>query len=303
MANLIEYSRLTVAHLRSFGLLLAYPNSFKDVTIGTKLKDHFAKVAESVRNHRETDQSRSDRDLAHLAAAIIEIFPLLPSSAQAAQWLSPLVQSAAELLTMNVPDFDQIVVPLTSFANKFAQMSVGHFFEHFAQPSYMALFRRILSCEGAAPLREEIARNSALLTSMVLPQPTTPSAPQEFALIIRTLLRHDPAFLAGGGNLLAALQATWAAIDWRALEESGSQMPQLAMLKHARTSAKCLSIHVCTVPGSEALLFELLPALTCRIAADFASVRLGITRLLAEESRRRAVLERFLDFAKKPASV
>ncbi|KAJ7563398.1 hypothetical protein O6H91_03G108600 [Diphasiastrum complanatum] len=172
LVNLAHYKNLTMPLLQGLARLLELLSNWFNVTLGGKLMEHLKKwlepdkLATSVKSWKAGEEPK-------IAAAIIELFHLLPSAA--GKFLDELVQLTMQLEAalpqgqvyseLNSP----YRLPLTKFLNRYATEAVDYFLAHLTLPVHFRRFMDIIKSEDGQPLREELARSSSKIVLACFP--------------------------------------------------------------------------------------------------------------------------------------
>ncbi|KAL3681984.1 hypothetical protein R1sor_000006 [Riccia sorocarpa] len=179
LVNLAHYKNLTMPLLQGLARLLELLSNWFNVTLGDRLMEHLKKwlepdkLAASQKSWKQGEEPK-------IAAAIIELFHLLPSAAS--RFLDPLTGLTIQLeealpqgqvySALNSP----YRVPLAKFLNRYTAEAVDYFLARLTQPAYFRRFMDIIRSEIGQPLREELSKSSAKVInccfSHVHPAPT-----------------------------------------------------------------------------------------------------------------------------------
>ncbi|KAL2624095.1 hypothetical protein R1flu_008340 [Riccia fluitans] len=168
LVNLAHYKNLTMPLLQGLARLLELLSNWFNVTLGEKLMEHLKKWLEPEKL-AASQKSWKQGEEPKIAAAIIELFHLLPSAAS--RFLDPLVVLTIQLeealpvgqvySELNSP----YRVPLAKFLNRYSVEAVDYFLARLTQPAYFRRFIDIIRSEIGQSLREELSRSSAKIIS------------------------------------------------------------------------------------------------------------------------------------------
>ncbi|CAM6100600.1 unnamed protein product [Calypogeia fissa] len=184
LVNLAHYKNLTMPLLQGLARLLELLSNWFNVTLGEKLMEHLKKWLEPEKL-AASQKSWKVGEEPKIAAAIIELFHLLPSAA--GRFLDPLVVLTIQLeealpqgqvySELNSP----YRVPLTKFLNRYATEAVDYFLARLTQPAYFRRFLDIIRSEIGQTLREELARSSGKIISSAFSHAQISPSPEEAA--------------------------------------------------------------------------------------------------------------------------
>ncbi|GLJ07095.1 hypothetical protein SUGI_0058030 [Cryptomeria japonica] len=173
LVNLAHTKSLTMPLLQGLARLLELLSNWFNVTLGCKLLDHLKKWQEPEKL-AQTQKAWKAGEEPKIAAAIIELFHLLPSAAS--KFLDELVQIIMDLEAalpqgqvyseLNSP----YRLPLTKFLNRYATDAVDYFLARLNQPKYFRRFMNIIRSETGQPLREELAKSPKKIIANAFPQ-------------------------------------------------------------------------------------------------------------------------------------
>ncbi|KAH9662788.1 non-specific serine/threonine protein kinase [Citrus sinensis] len=193
LVNLAHTKNLSMPLLQGLARLLELLSNWFNVTLGGKLLEHLKKWLEPEKL-AQTQKSWKAGEEPKIAAAIIELFHLLPQAAS--RFLDELVTLTIDLEGALPPGqvFSEINspyrLPLTKFLNRYATLAVDYFLSRLSEPKYFRRFMYIIRSDAGQPLREELAKS---------PQKILASAFAEF------LPKSEAAVTAGSSTPPAAL--------------------------------------------------------------------------------------------------
>ncbi|KAE9606640.1 putative transcription-associated protein [Lupinus albus] len=162
LVNLAHTKNLSMPLLQGLARLLELLSNWFNVTLGGKLLEHLKrwlepeKLAQSQKSWKAGEEPR-------IAAAIIELFHLLPAAAS--KFLDELVTLTIDL-EVALPAgqvYSEINspyrLPLTKFLNRYAPLAVDYFLARLSEPQYFRRFMYIICSEAGQPLRDELAKS------------------------------------------------------------------------------------------------------------------------------------------------
>lgn len=179
LVNLAHTRSLTMPLLQGLARLLELLSNWFNVTLGLKLMEHLRKWLEPEKL-AQTQKSWKAGEEPKIAAAIIELFHLLPAAA--GKFLDELVTLTMQLEAALLPGqvYSELNspyrLPLTKFLNRYATDAVDYFLARLAQPNYFRRFMDIIRSEAGQVLREELARSPEKIISTLSPQSNLPAA-------------------------------------------------------------------------------------------------------------------------------
>jgi hypothetical protein len=157
LLQLKEYTRLTVPLLRGLFRLLTLLGSLFNKTLSERLLDHLRKWTDPTTIIGHKVWVAGEEPL--VAAAIIDIFSVLPSSAP---FIEHLVKTCIKLESTFHLFKSRLVEqpyrrPLARYLNKHAQYAAGFFFPRLKTPMYSELFQHVIQLDESIELREYIS--------------------------------------------------------------------------------------------------------------------------------------------------
>ncbi|GAB4848475.1 hypothetical protein Ancab_003180 [Ancistrocladus abbreviatus] len=175
LVNLADTKKLNMPLLQGLARLLELLSTWFNVTLGGKLLEHLKKWLEPEKL-AQSQKSWKAGEEPKIAAAIIELFHLLPTAA--GKFLDELVTLTIDLEAALPPGqfYSEVNspyrLPLTKFLNRYPTAAVDYFLARLSQPKYFRRFMYIIRSDAGQMLREELAK---------LPQEILASAFPEFA--------------------------------------------------------------------------------------------------------------------------
>ncbi|XXG86133.1 hypothetical protein AAC387_Pa11g1088 [Persea americana] len=173
LINLANTRSLTMPLLQGLARLLELLSNWFNVTLGGKLLEHLKKWLEPEKL-AQCQKSWKPGEEPKIAAAIIELFHLLPQAA--GKFLDDLVSLTIDLEGALPPGqfYSEINspyrLPLTKFLNRYATDAVDYFLARLGQPKYFRRFMYIICSDAGLPLREELAKSPQKILSSAFPQ-------------------------------------------------------------------------------------------------------------------------------------
>lgn len=173
LVNLAYTKNLSMPLLQGLARLLELLSSWFNVTLGGKLLEHLKKWLEPEKL-AQSQKSWKAGEEPKVAAAIIELFHLLPSAA--GKFLDELVTLTIDLEGALPPGqfYSEINspyrLPLTKFLNRYPTAAVDYFLARLNQPKYFRRFMYIIKSDAGQPLREELARSPQKIIASAFPE-------------------------------------------------------------------------------------------------------------------------------------
>ncbi|CAI9763537.1 unnamed protein product [Fraxinus pennsylvanica] len=200
LVNLAHTKNLSMPLLQGLARLLELLSNWFNVTLGGKLLEHLKKWLEPEKL-AQCQKSWKPGEEPKIAAAIIELFHLLPSAA--GMFLDELVSLTIDLEAALPPGqfYSEINspyrLPLTKFLNRYPTAAVDYFLARLSSDKYFRRFMYIIRSDAGQPLREEIAKSPEKIIASAfpdfLPKSDISTAQESFS---------SPAVLMGDGGLI-----------------------------------------------------------------------------------------------------
>ncbi|XP_010548285.1 PREDICTED: transformation/transcription domain-associated protein-like isoform X2 [Tarenaya hassleriana] len=229
LVNLAHTKNLSMPLLQGLARLLELLSNWFNVTLGGKLLEHLKKWLEPEKL-AQSQKSWKAGEEPKIAAAIIELFHLLPQAAS--KFLDELVTLTINLEAALPPGqvYSEInspyLLPLTKFLNRYATLAVDYFLARLSEPKYFRRFIRIIRSDAGQPLREELAKS---------PEKILSSAFLEFLpksnATMSTIASTPPATSSGDENLVSAQSDNSNTPSAKATVTSGSYFQGLDLIK------------------------------------------------------------------------
>jgi transformation/transcription domain-associated protein len=164
LLNLRDYTRLSVPLLRGLARLLSLLSSWFNKTLGEKLLEHLQKWADPEMILPKKIWKEGDEPT--VAAAVIDLFSLLPNASQFVERLCRItVTLEASLHAYKLGKIDSPYRrPLARFLNKHCQDAVTFFLQRLRNPFYSDIFQSILKLDESRPLRAYLAEAQCSVT-------------------------------------------------------------------------------------------------------------------------------------------
>nr|XP_009601660.1 probable transcription-associated protein 1 isoform X2 [Nicotiana tomentosiformis] len=178
LVNLAHTKNLSMPLLQGLARLLELLSNWFNVTLGGKLLEHLRKWLEPEKL-AQCQKSWKAGEEPKIAAAIIELFHLLPSAA--GKFLDELVTLTIDLEAALPPGqfYSEINspyrLPLTKFLNRYPTAAVDYFLARLCQPKYFRRFMYIIRSDAGQPLREELAKSPEKIIASAFPEFITKS--------------------------------------------------------------------------------------------------------------------------------
>ncbi|XP_011099839.1 transcription-associated protein 1 isoform X3 [Sesamum indicum] len=173
LVNLAHTKNLSMPLLQGLARLLELLSNWFNVTLGGKLLEHLKKWLEPEKL-AQCQKSWKAGEEPKIAAAIIELFHLLPSAA--GKFLDELVTLTIDLEAALPPGqfYSEINspyrLPLTKFLNRYPTAAVDYFLARLSQPKYFRRFMYIIRSDAGQPLREELAKSPEKIIANAFPE-------------------------------------------------------------------------------------------------------------------------------------
>ncbi|KAH9611581.1 hypothetical protein KSS87_004438 [Heliosperma pusillum] len=173
LVNLAYTRNLSMPLLQGLARLLELLSTWFNVTLGGKLLEHLKKWLEPDKL-AQTQKAWKAGEEPKIAAAIIELFHLLPSAA--GKFLDELVSLTIDLEGALPPGqfYSEINspyrLPLTKFLNRYPTAAVDYFLARLSQPKYFRRFMYIIKSDAGQPLREELANSPQKIIASAFPE-------------------------------------------------------------------------------------------------------------------------------------
>ncbi|KAL7102214.1 hypothetical protein ACP275_08G105000 [Erythranthe tilingii] len=173
LVNLAHTKNLSMPLLQGLARLLELLSNWFNVTLGGKLLEHLKKWLEPDKLAL-CQKSWKAGEEPKIAAAIIELFHLLPSAA--GKFLDDLVTLTIDLEAALPPGqfYSEINspyrLPLTKFLNRYPTAAVDYFLSRLCQPKYFRRFMYIIQSDAGQPLREEVAKSPEKIIASAFPE-------------------------------------------------------------------------------------------------------------------------------------
>ncbi|XP_077231461.1 uncharacterized protein LOC143864410 isoform X2 [Tasmannia lanceolata] len=173
LVNLAQTKSLTMPLLQGLARLLELLSNWFNVTLGGKLLEHLKKWLEPEKL-AQCQKAWKPGEEPKIAAAIIELFHLLPQAA--GKFLDDLVTLTMDLEgALPLGQFYSEInspyrLPLTKFLNRYATEAVDYFLARLNEPRYFRRFMYIICSDAGQPLREELAKSPQKILASVFPQ-------------------------------------------------------------------------------------------------------------------------------------
>ncbi|XP_022741614.1 transformation/transcription domain-associated protein-like isoform X2 [Durio zibethinus] len=173
LVNLAHTKNLSMPLLQGLARLLELLSNWFNVTLGGKLLEHLKKWLEPEKL-AQSQKSWKAGEEPKIAAAIIELFHLLPQAAS--KFLDELVTLTIDLegALSPVQVYSEINspyrLPLTKFLNRYATLAVDYFLARLSEPKYFRRFMYIIRSDAGQPLRDELAKSPQKILASAFPE-------------------------------------------------------------------------------------------------------------------------------------
>ncbi|XP_031475658.1 uncharacterized protein LOC116247605 isoform X2 [Nymphaea colorata] len=305
LVNLAHTKSLTMPLLQGLARLLELLSNWFNVTLGGKLLEHLKKWLEPEKL-AQTQKSWKPGEEPKIAAAIIELFHLLPPAA--GKFLDDLVSLTMQLEAAlpQVHVYSQLNspyrLPLTKFLNRYATDSVDYFLARLGQPRYFRRFMYIIRSEGGQPLREELARSPEKILANAFPQfvnkmdesvttptnndgnvatenfgPSSTTAPNSDAYfqglaLISAMVKLMPDWLQSNRVVFDTLVLLWKSPE-RVTRLQNEQDLNLEQVKESKRLVKCFLNYLRHDKTEVNILFDMLSIFLVRTRIDYTFLK------------------------------
>ncbi|KVI08775.1 Armadillo-type fold [Cynara cardunculus var. scolymus] len=173
LVNLAHTKNLSMPLLQGLARLLELLSNWFNVALGGKLLEHLKRWLEPEKL-QQIQKSWKSGEEPKIAAAIIELFHLLPNAA--GKFLDELVTLTIDLEAALPPGqfYSEINspyrLPLTKFLNRYPQAAVDYFLARLCEPKYFRRLMYIIRSDAGQPLREELAKSPEKILSSAFPE-------------------------------------------------------------------------------------------------------------------------------------
>ncbi|KAM7524076.1 hypothetical protein LguiA_013978 [Lonicera macranthoides] len=306
LVNLAHTKNLSMPLLQGLARLLELLSNWFNVTLGGKLLEHLKKWLEPEKL-AQCQKSWKAGEEPKIAAAIIELFHLLPSAA--GKFLDELVTLTIDLeAALPTGQFYSEInspyrLPLTKFLNRYPPAAVDYFLARLCQPKYFRRFMYIIRSDAGQPLREELAKSPEKILASTFPDflPKKPDAPMsdEGSLVtsqpessnppastpgevqdayfqglalIKTLVKLMPGWLPSNRVVFDTLVLLWKS-PARITRLQNEQELNLVQVKESKWLVKCFLNYLRHDKNEVNVLFDILSIFLFRTRIDFTFLK------------------------------
>ncbi|KAL5822462.1 hypothetical protein ACOSQ3_020378 [Xanthoceras sorbifolium] len=311
LVNLAHTKNLSMPLLQGLARLLELLSNWFNVTLGGKLLEHLKKWLEPEKL-AQSQKSWKAGEEPKIAAAIIELFHLLPQAAS--KFLDELVTLTIDLEGALAPlqVYSEINspyrLPLTKFLNRYATLAVDYFLARLSEPKYFRRFMYIIRSDVGQPLRDELAKSpqkilasafsefmpksdatttqpDTLLGDDGLPAPppdssNLPSAPPAAAsdayfqglALVKTLVKLIPGWLQSNRIVFDTLVLLWKS-PARISRLHNEQELNLVQVKESKWLVKCFLNYLRHDKTEVNVLFDILSIFLFHTRIDFTFLK------------------------------
>ncbi|XP_076887806.1 uncharacterized protein LOC143538050 [Bidens hawaiensis] len=173
LVNLAHTKNLNMPLLQGLARLLELLANWFNVALGGKLLEHLKRWLEPEKL-QQIQKSWKSGEEPKIAAAIIELFHLLPNAA--GKFLDELVTLTIDLeAALPSGQFYSEInspyrLPLTKFLNRYPQAAVDYFLARLCEPKYFRRLMYIIRSDAGQPLREELAKSPEKILLSAFPE-------------------------------------------------------------------------------------------------------------------------------------
>ncbi|CAJ0885247.1 10109_t:CDS:10 [Entrophospora sp. SA101] len=308
LINFSDPKKLTVSALDCLARLLELLKSYFKPEIGKKLLDHLQQWADSSFLPSTAGKPLTENENIKIIVAILNIFHLLPSSANDfMDSLVPMVLNLEEKSCRSISS--PFRLPLTKFLNRYPTESVEYFYNNIKNDKYSQLFINVLGTEEAPKLREEIKNNPVTLIEKISSIHHSDVSNHvdtlvKAILIIRQITKFDHKWLSEPSStpVLKFLKEAWrdqGRTD-RLKNESSLNLKQIHESKYL---IEIFCIYLKEKPEDIDLLFEFVSIFSNKNIIDYTFLKKFYHEEVAKKypvEQKRAILNKFLDTFSDP---
>ncbi|BDA47386.1 probable transcription-associated protein 1 [Coccomyxa sp. Obi] len=323
LVNLAYYNKLKLPLLRGLARLLNLLASWFNVTLGEKLIDHLKKWLEPEKLLSVTHSWEAGQEC-HIAAAILDLFHLLPPPAVKfletgerpglVVLMIELEGALAQMPSNTEPTkmWSPYREPLAKFLNKYPEEAVAYFLDanRMGNPSYINRFIDILRSPLGRPLLNQLAASSDKLAALLYfppgpanpaeaPAPPVPQAQLDAHFhavhLIAIVAKLLPDWLPQ--SLFDLLLRQWNSPERHSRVEDEERLER-AQLYESKRLAKALLSYLSRHHDLVGPLFDLLDIFTVRTRVDFAFLKDYYKTTVAQTytlEEKRQILRHFLE--------
>ncbi|KAI9362471.1 FAT domain-containing protein, partial [Zopfochytrium polystomum] len=289
LVNLSDYKKLTVSALEGLARLLELLTNYFKVEIGRKLLDHLRQWADPAMLENAANRPTDDIEEIKVIVAILDVFHLLPQTANIFldDLINVLLALEAKVRRIHSSPFRP---PLIKFMNRYPTDTVDYFLERLGHQSFSRFFLQVLGSPSAQQLRSEVIGNISKLLAATYEHVDTRRASGAF--IVGELLKHEVDWLLNEPSLLSHLKAHW-------LHIQGLQMPLDQLSSDGQEVRQVLDIFIviCSKNHNELdLLFYIMEAFRMNSLQDLTFVKIFLYNEVFQHytpGEKRLVLQEF----------
>ncbi|RYQ79865.1 hypothetical protein Ahy_Scaffold1g106653 isoform A [Arachis hypogaea] len=296
LVNLAHTKNLSMPLLQGLARLLELLSNWFNVTLGGKLLEHLKrwlepeKLAQSQKSWKAGEEPK-------IAAAIIELFHLLPAAAS--KFLDELVTLTIDLEGALPPGqvYSEINspyrLPLTKFLNRYAPLAVDYFLSRLSEPKYFRRFMYIIRSEA-----DSLAAPSTDASNPPAPVPSeTSNAYFQGLALIKTLVKLIPGWLQSNRIVFDTLVLVWKS-PARISRLQNEQELNLVQVKESKWLVKCFLNYLRHDKNEVNVLFDILTIFLFHSRIDYTFLKEFYIIEVAEgytPSMKKALLLHFLN--------
>ncbi|XP_042425801.1 transformation/transcription domain-associated protein-like [Zingiber officinale] len=307
LVNLAHTKSLTMPLLQGLARLLELLSNWFNIQLGVKLLDHLRKWLEPEKL-AQTQKSWKAGDEPKVAAAMIELFHLLPQAA--VKFLDELVTIIVDLEGALPPGqfYSEINspyrLPLAKYLNRYATDAVDYFLDKLSNPKYFRRFMYIICSDIGQPLREELSKlphkilgnafpqfiqqSDGTITqssaSLITNEGLTPDSSSNPSLpvysdgyfhgleLISTLVKLMPDWLHENRIVFDTLLLVWKS-PARIARLQNEQVLSLLQVKESKQLVKCFLNYLRHDKSEVGVLFDMLSIFLFRTRIDFTFLK------------------------------
>jgi transformation/transcription domain-associated protein len=293
LVNLSDHKRLTVPALEGLARLLELlTNYFKVAEIGRKLLDHLRQWAEPSVLENAAGKPLSEVEEIKIVVAILDVFHLLPPSANIfmEELITVILELERSLRRCISSPFRQ---PLIKYLNRYPAETIEYFLGKVNEPQSIQLFLHILSFESAAAVRSELIANTENFLSATFQQTESENS-STLAMIgvfaVYACSKFNSEWITEQ-SVISALKNRW-------LELKSSHLTELNQLREYHELLELLMIICKQGPLDVDVLFEITESMVSDYVIDISFLKVFFFDIAHhfDVIQKKSVFEKFFDF-------
>ncbi|RKP03126.1 hypothetical protein CXG81DRAFT_9931 [Caulochytrium protostelioides] len=204
LVNISDPKRLTVPSLEGLARLLQLLTNYFKVEIGKKLLDHLHHWSSPQALEDASSRLLSEVEDLKIMVAILEVFPLLPTTANI--FLDDLMGAVVGIERhLKRCGSSPLRPPTLKFLCRYPDDALRWFMDHYATPDMASLFLNMIEMPDAQPLRTVVTRRIEAIAERLVQADHVAL----FLTVLQRLLRSDPRLLAANPALWQHVVTLW----------------------------------------------------------------------------------------------